>query len=479
MAQNSLNGNLLVSGRFFGYNKGMKFRTELRETLKMILIMTAASVICWLIDTSRYDNANIITVYLLAVLVVAVVNQKRLYAMIAAIMSIMLFNFLFTDPRFTFFVYDTRYIVTYLVLFVASVIAGTLAGKLKENAERSERNAYGANVLLEASDQLQTAESEEEIISLTCRTIEKILNRKTVFVTEKEDQMELLPVGEYGYIGIEMDGKKMDPFNEHLMLALIDECVLSLTNRKNARNRELAEINAGKQKFRADLLRSISHDLRTPLTSINGDACALIENSEKMDASMRMTLYEDIRDDSQWLENMVENLLAVTRIQEETLLRKSVEIIDDVVEEAIHHIDRRAADHHIHVETSGEILSAEMDVHMIQQVIINLVNNAIQYCPAGSDIWITTAKREAMIEVCVADNGNGIAEEDRERVFEMFYSGRHSVGDAGRNSGLGLALCRSIVEAHGGTIELHENSPHGCVFCFTLPAREVLLDESV
>lgn len=478
-----ITGTLLFHGlkKVFLYNRDMKFRSEMRETLKMILIMTAASMICRIIDTSRYDNANIITVYLLAVLVVAVVNQKRLYAMIAAIASIMLFNFLFTDPRFTFFVYDTRYIVTYLVLFVASVIAGTLAGKLKENAEQSEKNAYGANVLLEASDQLQTAESEKEIISLTCRTIEKILNTSAEFVTEKTrlPDMECIPVGEYGFLMIDMKDRKMDPFNEHLTLALIDECVLSLTNRKNAKNREIAEINAEKQKFRADLLRSISHDLRTPLTSINGDACALIENSEKMDASMRMTLYQDIRDDSEWLENMVENLLAVTRIQEGSMLRKSVEIIDDVVEEAMQHIDRRGSRDHIHIVSSGEILSAEMDVHMIQQVIVNLVNNAIQYCPEGTDIWVITGRKDDMIEISVKDNGNGIAPEERERVFEMFYSGKHSVGDAGRNSGLGLALCRSIVEAHGGTIELHENSPHGCVFCFTLPAREVLLDESV
>ena len=131
----------------------------------------------------------------------------------------------------------------------------------------------------------------------------------------------------------------------------------------------------------------------------------------------------------------------------------------------------------IRVRSAQELILAQIDVKLIVQLLINLVDNAIKYTPAGSVIEICMQKRDKWVEVSVADNGPGIPDEQKKRVFDMFYSGANQVADSRRSLGLGLSLCRTIVTAHGGTIAVTDNVPHGAVFTFTVPAGEVELHE--
>ena len=155
----------------------------------------------------------------------------------------------------------------------------------------------------------------------------------------------------------------------------------------------------------------------------------------------------------------------------------STELMDEVVAEALRHVNRIKKDHNIEVVPPGEFLLAKIDAKLIVQVIINLVENAVKYTPPGSTITISTGRRENWVEVKVADNGPGISPEMKEHVFDMFYSGANKVADSRRSLGLGLSLCKSIVSAHGGEIHVSDNKPHGAVFTFTLPAGEVKLHE--
>lgn len=172
-----------------------------------------------------------------------------------------------------------------------------------------------------------------------------------------------------------------------------------------------------------------------------------------------------------WLINLVENLLAVTRIEEGRLnLRITEDLMDDVITEALHHINRKSEEHHISVESKEEILLAKMDAKLIVQVIINIVDNAIKYTPKNSHIVIRTEKRGKQAIVSISDDGNGIADEIKPRIFDMFYSGANQIADSRRSLGLGLSLCKSIINAHGGELTVSDNLPHGTVFTFTLPA---------
>ena len=242
------------------------------------------------------------------------------------------------------------------------------------------------------------------------------------------------------------------------------------------REKRLAE--AEMEKMRANLLRAISHDLRTPLTAISGNAGILMENASVLDAAKRRQLYTSIYDDSMWLINLVENLLSITRMEGGTMqLNMEGELLEEVIGEAMRHINRKASEHTLSVTQEGDFLLARMDSRLIIQVIINLVDNAIKYTPPGSHIQVRAFRRGDFAVVEIADDGPGIPDSAKERVFDMFYTASNKPADSKRGMGLGLALCRSIVTAHGGQITVSDRIPHGCVFQFTLPIEEVDLHE--
>ena len=239
-----------------------------------------------------------------------------------------------------------------------------------------------------------------------------------------------------------------------------------------------AVTKAKNEQLRANLLRSISHDLRTPLTSISGNADVLLSEEIRLEPAKRRQLYTDIYEASMWLISLVENLLSITRIEDGTMnLNLQVELVDEVVEEALKHLTRKSTEHIITFQPSDEILLAKMDSRLIMQVVINLVDNAVKYTPPGSRIEVTTEKKGEWVCVSVSDNGNGITDEMKEKIFDMFYTGTGQASDSRRGLGLGLFLVKAIIQAHGGTIRVKDGKPDGTIFTFRLKAEEVTLDE--
>ena len=228
----------------------------------------------------------------------------------------------------------------------------------------------------------------------------------------------------------------------------------------------------------ANLLRTISHDLRTPLTSISGNANNLMYNYDKLDNDTREQIFTDIYDDSEWLISLVENILFVTRFEDGTVtLNMSDQLIDEVIAEALKHINRKSCEHKIHVDCGKELLLVRMDVRLIIQVIINIVDNAIKYTQEGSDIYIKARKEGRYVIISVEDNGEGIPDDMKENVFDTFFTCNNEIADNRRSLGLGLSLCKTIINAHGSELELRDNTPHGCIFEFKLQLSEVHLNE--
>ncbi len=239
-----------------------------------------------------------------------------------------------------------------------------------------------------------------------------------------------------------------------------------------------AQITAQNEQLRADLLRSVSHDLRTPLTAISGNADVLLDQSVMLDEAQRRALVEDIHDDATWLTGVVENLLAVTRLEDgKVALEHDVELIDEVVEEALRHVSPDVKYHNLVFDSTEEMLLVRMDAQVMVQVVVNLVNNAIVHTQAGSHIHVNVARDGAYARVSVADDGPGIPDEEKPRVFESFYTVPSAASDGRRGIGLGLPLCKAVVEAHGGELCLTDAVPHGAVFEFTLPLEEVMDNE--
>ncbi|MGM9538041.1 MAG: DUF4118 domain-containing protein [Candidatus Onthomonas sp.] len=501
----------------------------LRDIGKSILVLLAATLMGQAFQALGFTEANIITVYILGVLIVSVITTNQLCSLLSSVVSVLVFNFFFTEPRFTLHFNDPGYAVTFVIMFMASVLTGSLAARLKDSAKQSAQAAFRTKILFETNQLLQNKQDEQSVLSAAAGQLTKLLKRELVIypsdgekltepvayrvpesgqsslVSENEKAVAdwvfrnhkhagattdtlagarclYLAIGvnqqAYGVVGISMDEGPLDSFENSVLLSILGECALALENIKNAREKEEAAILAKNEQLRANLLRAISHDLRTPLTSISGNASNLLSNYQKMDDSTRTQIFSDIYDDSLWLINLVENLLAVTRIEEGRVnLRQSAELMDEVITEALRHVNRRSGEHTIRVSSEQDFILAKIDARLIVQVVINLVDNAIKYTPPGSLIEIHTRQRERWVEVTVSDNGPGIPDGQKPYIFDMFYSGANQVADSRRSLGLGLSLCKSIVTAHGGAISVSDNRPHGTVFTFTLPAGEVELHE--
>lgn len=266
-----------------------------------------------------------------------------------------------------------------------------------------------------------------------------------------------------------VDGSTLDSFERNLLLTLLDVVSLAIERIRLTRTKNQAQRDAEQAEFQANLLRMISHDLRTPLTSISGNAELLIREDEKLEKTKRCKLYNDIEHDSLWLEELVENLLAMTRIENDaTALKLQPEMVGDVIEEAVSHTQRRLMGRNLKIEQEDEYLMARMDAHLIVQVIVNLIDNAVKYTPPDTEICLRSYAEGYQACIEVSDQGPGVPDAEKEKMFGMFYTANNARGDGRRGIGLGLVLCRTIANAHGGSISVRDNVPHGCVFCLRL-----------
>ena len=212
--------------------------------------------------------------------------------------------------------------------------------------------------------------------------------------------------------------------------------------------------------------------IRDRLTSISGNASNLLSNGNDIDDASKKQIYEDIYGDSLWLINLVENLLAVTRLEEGRMnINLTTELVGDVITEALKHIHTKSEKQKITVIQPDDLLLAKMDARLIVQVLINLLDNAIKYTPSDSQITIAAKRNGETVCVSVADNGNGIEGEQKSRVFDMFYTGANKIVDCRRSIGLGLSLCKSIINAHGGEITITDNVPHLSLIHISEPTR--------
>lgn len=240
--------------------------------------------------------------------------------------------------------------------------------------------------------------------------------------------------------------------------------------------RERKLIKADKEMLRANLLRAISHDLRTPLTSIIGSSASYMEGEESLSPSEKTELVTNINEDAHWLLNMVENLLTVTRIEDVSgKVRKSLEIVEEVVSEAIARVQKRHLHLDVTVDMPPDFLMVPMDATLIEQVLINLLENAFLHSQSSQPIDLIIQNQQQRVTFKIKDYGTGLDESRLDSIFEGTY--RSDSTDSHRGFGIGLSICKTIVTAHGGTISAanHEN---GAEFSFSLPKEKVTEDDT-
>lgn len=496
------------------------------DFLRTVVILALCTLVGRLFVACGISAGNVVMVYILGVLGISMLTTGRSYSLLATAVSVLIYNYFFTAPYYSLRS-DPDSVATFAVMFIVALLGSTSTARIKQQAEQSARKAYRTEILLQTSQKLQKAVDTGHILDAAADQLRQLLECDMVFyladgsarpyparpgadlaplLTEQEQAVArwvlahnhhaghttahepsarclYLAVrgssGALAAVGLALDeSRPADSFEKSLMFAILDECGLALEKDAMLREKQQVEQTARQEALRADLLRSISHDLRTPLTSISGNAAILMERGESLTADKRRSLAAAVYDDAQWLVNLVENLLSITRIENGTIqLNRQPELLDEIFQEALGHLDRASSRHHIAVELSDDLLMAEMDARLMVQVLINLLNNAIKYTPEGSHITLSANTEGRMVRVEVADDGPGVSDEAKPKLFTMFYTAGKAGSDSRRGLGLGLALCRSIVNAHGGAISVRDNLPRGACFSFTLPVSEVTAHE--
>ena len=497
-----------------------------KDILFTVMLLIIETLIGYLFMKIGFTESNIIMVYIVGVLVTAILTNSQICWIASSVLSVILFNFMFTFPHFSLVAYGEGYPITFAVMLIVSLITGSISNKMKSQVKKSTETAYRTKILFDANQLIQNAKNDEEIIGVTISQIKKLLDKETfVYLSKnkkyytkvlesleeikdleevsnetiqlvldkntkdgygteyyKNDNIAYIPLSGnkniFGVVVIKLEQNPIEPFENSILLSIIGECSLAIENYYNLKEKELNEILAKNEQVRANLLRAISHDLRTPLTSIMGNSDNLLFNNKILDEDIKMQMYSEIYEDSLWLVNLVENILSITKLENGKIkLNYTTELVDDIIDEALKHINKNKIKHSIIVKRFKDLLLVNVDVRLVIQVFINLIDNAIKYTPEGSTIIISVTKNESKVIINVIDNGPGIKDMDKNRIFEMFYIGDNIIVDGRKSLGLGLSLCKSIINAHGCEIKVTDNKPTGTIFTFDLPIKEVTIHE--
>jgi len=362
--------------RFFGTHQ-----------LRYAGIMLITSLFSFLLHWLGIGKENILMLFIVGVLLVAYCTNGYPYGVTASVVSVMVFNYLFTEPVRTFSISNQDDVILLLFFLVAALISSNLTVRFRKQVEVARKNEQLAEQL--------TMEQE-----------------RIKFAMEKEQ-------------------------------------------------------------MRSNLLRSISHDLRTPLTGIAGASSLIAESGDKMDPESIMSLGKDINEQADWLIQLVENILNMTKIDSGKLVvEKKPEAVEDVITNALAYVKGRRKQRRVEIDIPEEMLLVKMDGKMIVQVLINLLDNAIKHTKEDGVILIKAQKEEKGVWFYVEDDGTGIEEKIKERIFDEFVTFRPVSRDTGKGIGLGLAICKAIVTAHGGTIDASNREEGGASFRFFLPFED-------
>ncbi|ALS77437.1 DUF4118 domain-containing protein [Planococcus kocurii] len=514
-----------------------QFSLDWNDLLKMIVIFIAVSAIGLLFFTFGVGESNIITIYILGVLVLALWSSGWMVSIVSSLIAVLLFNFLFTEPRFSFEAYHRDYAMTFPIMFISGFITSSLTRKVKKQAREAIRKSYRTEVLLETSRKLNYAKSLEEIITEGMSQVVKLIERPVIFceianelithsvasssdVLTAQENKELLSkfhnANERGVItwvanNNQQAGMTTDTFPEasayyvpffsgesvkgvlgillpievplpaferHILNAILNDFAFALDKWYLQKATEEVKREAELEQMRANLLRGISHDLRTPLTSISGNADILLTSSNKITDEQKNQLYHDIYSNSKWLVQLVENLLAVSRLDEGKLaIEMQPEIMQDIMQEALLHVVHNKTTHRISCQVEPALAIAMMDARLLIQVLINLIDNALKYTPVGTEISLKAEEIDDDIQITVSDTGQGIDDTLKSILFEPFTTGKIHRSDSGRGLGLGLALCQSILHVHGSQLTVLDNHPTGTIFSFMLKKGDINDDE--
>lgn len=500
----------------------LKFKTSLQEIFKVLIIMAISTIIGGIFDYTGFSATNILIIYILGIIIVYIQTTGYLTGIISSIIAVVLFNYFFTAPRYSLQVYDKSYLATFPIMLIVAITIGTLTNKIQREAYASSAKEKQTQNLYRVSKKLLSAMGTDDVVAIGIKYISRLINRTvicyleenstlttpTTYNSDKKEKESIILCkdeqgvanwtflngkesgagsnifyGAHGYympikgqknilgvIGVSCFEGILEPKQKFILETVTSQISVALDREILSKDQEVYKIEIETERLRSDLLRSISHDLRSPLAGIKGSVSTIIEDGELISEDTKKVLLQGVYEDTEWLIRLVENLLSMTRFDQGKMkIKKNVEVVEEVISESIHRSTKNSKEHKINVNMPENFIMATMDGSLIEQVLINLIDNAIKFTPKGSLIEVKVYEENKNVFFEVIDNGTGISEEILPHVFDRFFTNGSKISDSRRGVGLGLTICKSIVEAHGGRIEAFNREGGGAIFKFYIP----------
>lgn len=418
-------------------------------------------------------------------------------ALATAILSVAAYNFFFVAPEYTFDVADARYLITFAVMAGVGVVLSSLTARLRLQTRRAREREARTTALYRLSHELVGTDEVDALAATAARSIREAFDcdvsvhlslevgdadadgdadaRGRVPAPRSDPAtLELPLVGASSQLGAIVvrappGAPAPDSDQRRLLGSFVGQVALALERTRMAAARKQAEMAAETERLRNTLLSSVSHDLRTPLGSIMGSATTLLDRDANIEPGVRRELLTAIQDEADRLSRLLNNLLAMTRIEGGSLeLKTDWQVPEEVIGAALRRLEHRAIGREVQVEIAPDVELIEFDGLLLELVLSNLIENALKYTPAGSPIELRVTRGPDAARFEVRDRGPGVPAAERARLFDKFYRGQGANEVAG--TGLGLAICKAVVEAHGGRVwvSARDDGP-GALFGFTIP----------
>lgn len=483
-------------------------KQKYRDLLMFIAILFFTIILELSLDALKVKEENIYLVFVLAILIIIIELKSIIYGLLASVVTVLSFNFFITEPRLTFVVDDPNYYVSFMMFIVVSFMVNSLVIQLQRQIRLSKENERQINALYNISTDILNAGNNAQIYESVIDRIQEQTGGQISIVTCQDDVYGypiepddyrsickdclennrilhskdnpdlgddlLFPIrsisNDYGILLL--NKKQQDPRDQVFIENVIEEMIIALDRNDISLKQEQTKVQVEKEKFKTALLRGLSHDLKTPLTMIQSGSDFLYESFAEIPDTSKKELIRDIFDESCNLSQFVNNLLDMTRLENKDVkLNRKLESAEDIIYEVLEKMKRRLEDTSIEVEKNEELVMVYADTDLLTQVFVNLIENALIHTRQGSSIRIRYFKEKEQTVFEVEDNGGGIKEEKLDKIFDDFYS--YSIDqDKRRSHGLGLAICKAIVEAHGGEIQAENNAGGGTTFRFTIRDKD-------
>ncbi len=489
--------------------------------------MVAVALVIGLVLQQSLGISNIALVFLTAVLVSAI-TYGLWPSLFACFVSVLAYNFFFLPPLYTFTISDRENVVALFFFALVAVIASNLTARVRDQVVTARDRANVTEDLYLFSRKLAGVIALDDLLWATVYQIAAMLKVRVVLLLPEGDGLSVragyppedfldeadlaaarwawehsraagrgadtlpgarrlfLPMrtgrGSIGIIGLDKDksGPILSPDQRRLLDALSDQAALAIERVTLVQDIDRAKLTAETERLRSALLTSLSHDLRTPLSSILGSATSLRAYRDSLDKSAQDELIATIQEESERLNRFINNLLDMTRLESGAIVPHAEPTdLADVVGSALRRASVVLALHKVTIELDPELPMPRLDAVLLEQVMFNLLDNAAKYSPAHSEVRVGARVVDSLVQIDVSDEGDGIPPADLERIFDKFYR-VHATDRRRAGTGLGLAICRGFMEAMGGTITAHNRSDRsGAVFVVSIPVRELAQRETV